>query len=145
MNIPPQIQQQVLRGIPAGTLDGEIEKVLSFYADVSTDIRDDIQGSEATFQHIQEAVVDSQELSAEEKLSQLHNQIAPLKAVAKRITDILQYISLNMQGLRKILKKFGKHVEPTKPQPGFLALEIEHPHEPGWKILQVWHAAVPCI
>lgn len=125
-----------------GTLDGEIEKVLSFYDDVSTDIRNDVQSNEASFQNFQPAVIESEELSIEDKAHQIEGRIKALQAIATRITNILQYVSLNTQGLRKILKKFGKHVEPTKPQPGFLALEIEHPHQPGWKLLQV---CAPCL
>ena len=121
----------------AGTLDGEIEKVLSFYDDVSTDIRGDVQSSQASFENFQHAVIDSDELSVDDKIHQIDDKVKALQAIATRITNILQYVSLNTQGLRKILKKFGKHVEPTKPQPGFLALEIEHPHQPGWKLLQV--------
>ncbi len=121
----------------AGTLDSEIEKVLSFYADVSTTIKHDLQDSEQSFDHFQDAVMDSQELDTIHKLHRVETKIEELQAVAKRITDLLQYVSLNMQGIRKILKKFAKHVEPTKPSPGFLALEIQHPHEPGWKMMQV--------
>ena len=40
------------------------------------------------------------------------------------------------------MKKYAKNVEPLKPTPGYLALEIEHPHEPGWKMLQVRHCFV---
>lgn len=121
----------------AGTLDSEIEKVLSFYADVSTSIKHDVQESEESFDHFQGAVIDSEELDTIHKLHRLDSKIEDLQSVAKRITDLLQYVSLNMQGIRKILKKFAKHVEPTKPSPGFLALEIQHPHEPGWKMMQV--------
>ena len=46
---------------------------------------------------------------------------------------------MTLKGLRKSLKKYAKNVEPLKPTPGYLALEIEHPHEPGWKMLQVRH------
>ena len=35
---------------------------------------------------------------------------------------LLQYISLNMKAIRKILKKYAKNVEPTKPTPGFMTL-----------------------
>jgi SPX domain protein involved in polyphosphate accumulation len=126
----------------AGTLDSEIEKVLSFYADVSTTIKIDLQDGEQSFDHFQDAVMDSQELDTIHKLHRLETKIEELQAVAKRITDLLQYVSLNMQGIRKILKKFAKHVDPTKPSPGFLALEIQHPHEPGWKMMQVRNLSI---
>lgn len=134
----PELDQvcQARKFIFQGTLDSEIEKVLSFYADVSTTIKLDLQDSEQSFDHFQDAVMDSQELDTIHKLHRVETKIEELQAVAKRITDLLQYVSLNMQGIRKILKKFAKHVEPTKPSPGFLALEIQHPHEPGWKMMQ---------
>ena len=56
--------------------------------------------------------------------------------VAREITRLLEFVSLNMRGVRKILKKFAKNVDPTPPAPGFLALEIQHPHDPNWKLLQ---------
>ena len=121
----------------AGTLDSEIEKVLSFYADVSTSIKRDIEDGEESFDNFQEAVIDSEELDTIHKLHRVDEKIKELQLVAQRITNLLHYVSLNMQGIRKILKKFAKHVEPTKPSPGFLALEIQHPHEPGWKMMQV--------
>ena len=61
----------------------------------------------------------------------------PAQDVAREITRLLEYVSLNMRGIRKILKKFAKNVDPTPPAPGFLALEIQHPHDPNWKLLQV--------
>ena len=42
-----------------------------------------------------------------------------------------------MAGVRKILKKLAKHVPPSEPVPGYLALEISHPHEPAYRLLQV--------
>lgn len=36
-----------------------------------------------------------------------------------------------------IYVQFAKNVDPTPPTPGYLALEIHHPHDPGWKLLQV--------
>ena len=53
------------------------------------------------------------------------------------MTHLLEFVGLNMRGVRKILKKFAKNVDPTPPAPGFLALEIAHPHDPNWKLLQV--------
>ena len=128
-----------------GTLDTEIEKVLSFYADISTSIKQKLQEGEGSFDHFQESVMDSEELNPEDKLQRIDSRTEDLKMVAKRISDLLQYVSLNMQGIRKILKKFAKHVEPTKPAPGFLALEIQHPHEPGWKMMQVRHIQLMSI
>ena len=111
--------------------------MLSFYADISINIKHELQDGEESFDQFQEAVMDSEELDPIHKLQRLDSKIKDLKSVAMRITNLLQYVSLNMQGIRKILKKFAKHVEPTKPAPGFLALEIQHPREPGWKMMQV--------
>lgn len=127
---------QARKFIFQGTLDSEIEKVLSFYADVSTSIKHELADGEQSYDHFQGAVIDSEELDTVHKLHRVDSKIVELQSVAKRITDLLQYVSLNMQAIRKILKKFAKHVEPNKPSPGFLALEIQHPHEPGWKMMQ---------
>ena len=64
--------------------------------------------------------------------------------VARQITRLLEFVSLNMRGVRKILKKFAKNVDPTPPAPGFVALEIQHPHDPNWKLLQVCSSIVIC-
>jgi hypothetical protein len=55
----------------------------------------------------------------------------------------LQYVSLNMAALRKALKKYAKNVAATnQPLAGFLALEVEHPDDPGgWvggRVVAVW-------
>jgi hypothetical protein len=60
-----------------------------------------------------------------------------MHACAGDITHLLCFVSLNLAGMRKILKKLAKHVKPSEPTPGFVALEISHPHEPGHRILQV--------
>lgn len=39
--------------------------------------------------------------------------------------------------MRDTSVQFAKNVDPTPPTPGYLALEIHHPHDPGWKLLQV--------
>lgn len=38
------------------------------------------------------------------------------------IFHLLGYVSLNMAGFRKMLKKYAKNVEPSKPQPGELLM-----------------------
>ena len=53
------------------------------------------------------------------------------------MAHLLEFVGLNLRGVRKILKKFAKNVDPTPPAPGFLSLEIAHPHDPNWKLLQV--------
>lgn len=53
--------------------------------------------------------------------------IFALQTLAGKVTHLLEFVSLNMAALRKILKKFKKHVEPLAPMPGFLALEVGSP------------------
>lgn len=60
---------------------------------------------------------------------------------AGEVTSLLSFVSLNMRAIRKILKKLSKHVPPSSPMPGYVALEIDHPHEPGNRILSVRHPA----
>jgi SPX domain protein involved in polyphosphate accumulation len=43
---------------------------------------------------------------------------------ADTVTNLLEFVSLNMTAVRKILKKFKKHIEPLAPIPGFLTLEV---------------------
>jgi len=43
---------------------------------------------------------------------------------ADSVTHLLEFVSLNMTAVRKILKKFKKHIEPLAPIPGFLTLEV---------------------
>ena len=57
--------------------------------------------------------------------------------LAGEVTSLLSFVSLNMRAIRKILKKLSKHVPPSSPMPGYVALEIGHPHEPGNRILSV--------
>lgn len=52
-----------------------------------------------------------------------------------------------MAALRKALKKYAKNVESTnQPLAGFLALEVEHPDDPGaWPWMVGWVAGWwPC-
>ena len=60
-----------------------------------------------------------------------------MQEIAPQITRLLSFVSLNMTAIRKILKKMAKHIPPTAPLPGFVALEISSPHDPGWHLLQV--------
>ena len=60
--------------------------------------------------------------------------------LAGEVTSLLSFVSLNMRAIRKILKKLSKHVPPSSPMPGYVALEIDHPHEPGNRILSVRHS-----
>lgn len=56
---------------------------------------------------------------------------------AGEVTHLLSYVSLNLTAVRKILKKMAKHIPPEAPTPGYLSLEIRHPHKPGYRLVQV--------
>ncbi len=58
--------------------------------------------------------------------------------LAGEVTHLLSYVSLNLTAVRKILKKMAKHIPPEAPTPGYLSLEIRHPHKPGYRLVQVW-------
>ncbi len=59
-----------------------------------------------------------------EQLAKLDEAMAELQGQAEKVTHLLEFVSLNMAALRKILKKFKKHIEPLAPMQGFLALEV---------------------
>ncbi len=52
------------------------------------------------------------------QLDHLDNSLRSLRPISLDIFHLLGYVSLNTAALRKILKKYAKNVEPTKPQPG---------------------------
>lgn len=56
---------------------------------------------------------------------------------AGKVTHLLSYVSLNLTAVRKILKKMAKHIRPEAPTPGYLSLDIRHPHNPGYRLVQV--------
>ena len=52
------------------------------------------------------------------QLEHMDSAFKGLRPVAMDIFHLLGYVSLNMAGFRKMLKKYAKNVEPSKPQPG---------------------------
>ena len=52
------------------------------------------------------------------QLEHLNAAFSGLRPVAMDVFHLLGYVSLNMAGFRKMLKKYAKNVEPAKPQPG---------------------------
>ncbi|KAL0025315.1 hypothetical protein WJX79_004533 [Trebouxia sp. C0005] len=63
------------------------------------------------------------------KLADKHLQM--LQQNGKHVTDLLQYISLNVRGIRKVLNKFSRSNSPQKPKDGCMSLEVDRPHHPG--------------
>jgi hypothetical protein len=41
-----------------------------------------------------------------------------LRPLAAELAHLINYVSLNMTGIRKSIKKYAKNVEPTPPMPG---------------------------
>ncbi|PSC71982.1 MFS general substrate transporter [Micractinium conductrix] len=127
-------------------LDTELSKVLAFYKHRSAEL----------LEAVNHAAASTRKLLAAEQLvpllpqqggrgaathafaAALETHAAALQAAVQETTQLLQYISLNMTAIRKILKKFAKNVggATAAPAAGFLALEIEHPDDPGWRVLQ---------
>ena len=52
------------------------------------------------------------------QLEHMDSAFGGLRPVAMDVFHLLGYVSLNMAGFRKMLKKYAKNVEPSKPQPG---------------------------
>ena len=65
-------------------------------------------------------------------------KLGQLQRSAENVTQLLGYVSLNEAAMRKILKKAAKNLQMKSTYgPGLMSMRIEHPHEPGWKLLQV--------
>ncbi len=52
------------------------------------------------------------------QLAKVDEALKGLRPVAMDVLHLLGYVSLNMAGIRKILKKYAKNVATNKPQPG---------------------------
>ena len=64
------------------------------------------------------------------QLEHLNAAFRGLRPVAMDVFHLLGYVSLNTAGLRKMLKKYAKNVEPSKPQPGMCHV-LNNPFTPG--------------
>ncbi|KAK9906755.1 hypothetical protein WJX75_007454 [Coccomyxa subellipsoidea] len=120
----------------AKALDAEIEKVIAFYREKSSTAKAAASNTQGGAQRSMAETTAASAPVPEEVLDHLDASLRRLRPIALDIFHLLGYVSLNTAALRKILKKYAKNVEPTKPQPGYLTLRVEHPHEPGWKLLQ---------
>ncbi|BDA44398.1 SPX domain-containing membrane protein At4g11810 [Coccomyxa sp. Obi] len=113
------------RHVFQGLLDTYIERVLSFYKQKLAEVRQRLAA--ANIGASADPTSPSANLDADlEKLSDL----------AGEVTHLLSYVSLNLTAVRKILKKMAKHIPPEAPTPGYLSLEIRHPHKPGYRLVQ---------
>ncbi|KAK9915918.1 hypothetical protein WJX75_005971 [Coccomyxa subellipsoidea] len=113
------------RHVFQGILDVHLEKVLKFYKEQLAKVRQRL--ADASIEAPVEARRPSGDLDAE-----LDN----LSDLAGKVTHLLSYVSLNLTAVRKILKKMAKHIRPEAPTPGYLSLDIRHPHNPGYRLVQ---------
>ncbi|GMH35397.1 hypothetical protein BSKO_03265 [Bryopsis sp. KO-2023] len=117
-------------------LESEIIKILQFYEVTFANIRD---VKDECIRTQEELSMQDSELAPELKLALINRQREQWRDLANTTVDLLEYISLNMQGLRKIVKKHSKNVEPLMPSKDIGAtrvFEIHHPNEPGKKLIQ---------
>ena len=57
----------------------------------------------------------------------------------------LQYVSLNVRGIRKVLNNLDRISSPQKPKDGCMALQVERPHHPGSTTFQVGANSAPLV
>lgn len=112
--------------------------MLVFYASKSDEIADSVKALENEINHEESTTLQDEEIPDAEKVDMITSLIEKLQDQGRNIVHLTRFVSLNMQGIRKILKKYAKHQGTMEPQKGYLALEIEHPYE-GHKFMQVSH------
>ena len=119
-----------------GELDSEIQQMLIFYAQMKDQIKQSVGDLEGEISEQEATTLHDDELPDWEKVEKITELIGRLREQGQRIVHLTRFVGLNMQGIRKILKKYAKHQGTMEPQKGYLALEIEHPHE-GHCFMQV--------
>ena len=114
-------------------LDSELEKVLAHYSLYSARLCSRVEGLKA------ETSVASQFLRQGLGPSELAELTKDVKTLAElwveqagKLRMLLQYLTLNLEGLRKILKKYKKsNAVGVSPMPGLVTLRLDHPSLPG--------------
>lgn len=124
-----------LKNIFQGAFDDQIMKCLMFYGQQQDRVLQEVKDVEGSVDTLP-AAADEDDMSPEQRLDAVAALSRRLQDAARGVQHLLEFVSLNMQAMRKILKKLAKNVDPSPPVPGYLALEIHHPHDPGWKVLQ---------
>ncbi|GMH35396.1 hypothetical protein BSKO_03264 [Bryopsis sp. KO-2023] len=120
-------------------LESEIVKILEFYSVMLESVRAEEKECSRVQEEIMPKIHQDSELSTELRLALIESQRAQWRGLANAAVSLLEYISLNMQALRKIVKKHSKNVEPLLPSKDIGAtrvIEILHPDEPGQKLIQ---------
>jgi hypothetical protein len=116
-------------------LDAQVEKVIEFYKS------QELKCLEEAVEALHNAKLCLQGAAgigvlSHECLHEMNVALATVQHVNSDVTNLLQYVSLNMIAIRKILKKYAKNVEPIAPVPGCLTLEVGHPDDAKWRVLQ---------
>lgn len=124
------------RAIFQGYLDSEIEKVVTWYKSSLETLTGNVKTLERDLALAPQILAD-QTIATEFKMKGISTLRSRWKSVGTELAFLLEYVSLNMVAMRKILKKYAKHVEPTKPMEGYCTLEIQHPNDPSWAFVQV--------
>lgn len=124
------------RAIFQGYLDSEIEKVVTWYKSYLHGMHSNIKNLERDLALAPQILADAA-IETDFKLKGITTLRNRWRTVGTELASLLQYVSLNMIAMRKILKKYAKHVEPTRPMEGYCTLEIQHPDDPSWAFVQV--------
>jgi len=114
-------------------LDSELEKVLAFYKRHAAILVIDIDELKEETRHISETITLAPEIEDFPKTNQELKNLADLWVKkAKCLENLLLFLSLNMEGLRKIMKKYKK-CAPSQVQsrPGLVTLRLDHESLPG--------------
>ena len=115
--------------------------MLVFYASKSDEISSSVRDLEGEINQEESTTLQDEEIPDAEKVDKITSLIEKLQEQGRQIVHLTRFVSLNMQGIRKILKKYAKHQGTMEPQKGYLALEIEHPHE-GHRFMQASNSSV---
>eukprot|EP00191_Tetraselmis_sp_GSL018_P010299 CAMPEP_0177603610 /NCGR_PEP_ID=MMETSP0419_2-20121207/15613_1 /TAXON_ID=582737 /ORGANISM="Tetraselmis sp., Strain GSL018" /LENGTH=815 /DNA_ID=CAMNT_0019097411 /DNA_START=392 /DNA_END=2840 /DNA_ORIENTATION=+ len=123
------------RAIFQGYLDSEIEKVVLWYKSSLDNLKTNVKTLERDLA-LAPQILSDQTIETDFKLKGISTLRGRWRTVGTELACLLEYVSLNMIAMRKILKKYAKHVEPTKPMEGYCTLEIQHPEDPSWAFVQ---------
>ncbi|CAD7694892.1 unnamed protein product [Ostreobium quekettii] len=119
-------------------LDSEIVKVIDFYTVMLSSVQDMVDRLQEEHDDILSRIR-APDLPTRSKLGLIEVRQEKWRAAARTAMSLFEYITLNMQALRKIVKKMVKKVNPLLPS-DFVdtenVFEIEHPTEPETKLVQ---------
>jgi SPX domain protein involved in polyphosphate accumulation len=124
------------RAIFQGCLDSEIEKVVLWYKSFLESLESNAKALERDLA-LAPQILSDLSIATDFKQTGVSTLRSRWRAVGTDLAHLLEYVSLNMIAMRKILKKYAKHIEPTKPMDGYCTLEIQHPDDPAWAFVQV--------